>query len=527
MIKFQFKLVLSAAILPILISCQGGGDSSPVDVPTVENIPPRVQFPLAEKFSEGSQGIAFSFTSTDGNRDERSHAINGPDADFFSLSAPRYDGTHADLDLIVNLVQDFENPSDADGDGIYEVTVTVDDGQATHSIDSQITLADQSLRFNAPFTSTVDLVEPMQIVGNVDNRAIIIEKSGRIALENSGGPPTMASTTMLDLSSEVSSNGERGLLGGALSPDFESDRTIYLCFTNQSGNVEIRSYSLLVGQTEIFDPSTEQKIITIPRPRANHNAGWIGFAPDGTLWIPTGDSGGANDPDSLAQDPFALQGKVLRIDVTNDDFPMDMERNYAIPSDNPFSDGANGAPEVFALGLRNPFRAAIEPFTGDLYIGDVGQNRREEINRLSLSEPGLNFGWPLFEGLLPNTGTDSTGLTSPVLEYGHSGSRGSIVLGSIGFWETDYASESYIIFSDFSSGEVWLLQTNLLLPDQSITLAEFGSLPPEEFVVDANGVTYLPENYFATGLTSFSGRQSFSATDINGEILTFEPPLGL
>ncbi|RZV41329.1 MAG: hypothetical protein EX271_08270 [Acidimicrobiales bacterium] len=519
--KIEFQLMFVAALLTTMVSCGGGGNSSTVvnQPPVADNIPPRVQFPLAENFLEGSEGIAFSFTSTDGNRDQRVHTISGPDADFFSLSAPRYDGTRADLDLVVNLVQDFENPSDANGDGIYDVTVTVDDGQATHSIDSQLTLADRSIAIGQQITSTSGLVAPMQIVGFQNSREIILEKAGRVVLEDENGFPTMASTTMLDLRSQITSEGERGLLGGALSPDFDTDRTIYLCFTNLDGDIEIRSYSLFADQDDMFDPATQKSIITINRPRANHNAGWIGFAPDGTLWIPTGDSGGANDPDNLAQDPFALQGKVLRIDVTGDDYSSNISKNYAIPSDNPFADGSEGAPEVFALGLRNPFRGAVEPFTGELYLGDVGQNRREEINRLSLSEPGVNFGWPLFEGLLPNTGTDSTGLTPPVLEYAHTGDRRSIIVGDFSYWETDVARESHLIFSDFYSGEIWLLQTTLLMPDQTINLDDIEGLPQ-------NWVTLLA-SYSGAGLTSYIRSGVFSATQISGEVSYFEPPLPL
>ena len=521
---FTSKFVFSTLAICTLISCGGGGSQSPMMAPpappAAENIPPRIQFPLTESFNEGSEGVAFTFTSTDGDRDDRTHTITGPDSAFFDLSAPQYDGTRADLSFIILQAQDFENPSDANADGIFEVTVTVDDGQATHSVDAELMLLNRgAYTIENILPTTTGLVEPIQIVGYSGTRAIILEKAGRVMLETTDAFPSSANV-MLDLSDQISSSGERGLLGGVLSESFEDDGIIYLHFTNLDGNIEVRRYSLVSGRDDTFDLLSEEKIITVERPRANHNAGWIGFAPDGTLWIPTGDSGGANDPDNLAQDAFSLQGKVLRLDLSSDDFPADTARNYSIPADNPFQDGVNGAPEVFALGLRNPFRAAIDPLSGELYIGDVGQGMREEINRLSLSTPGLNFGWPLFEGLLANTGSDSTGLTPPILEYSHTGNRGSIILGGIDTWETPSASESFLLFSDFFSGETWFLQPDLLSPDETISAAQF----------DSDNIAAL--EIFPTDSRNYSSytiaRDVFEATDIStGEIITFEPPLPL
>jgi Ca2+-binding RTX toxin-like protein len=261
-----------------------------------------------------------------------------------------------------------------------------------------------------------------------------------------------ARTTMLDLArDQYSIGGERGLLGLAFHPDYAQNGKIYVCFTGPEGDVEVHEF--VRGANGRFDAEAGRKIIAIPhREAGNHNGGWIGFSPkDGLLYISTGDGGGSNDPGNNAQDKDDLLGKILRIDVDQ----RDPGKQYAVPDDNPFV-GKAGADEIFALGLRNPWRCSFDPITGDLYIGDVGQGAREEINLIKAgSQGGENFGWRIREGFIATPGIDDAnpgGLIDPLIDHAHSAWK-SITGGVVIRNEKDALQGTYL-YADFVTGKL-------------------------------------------------------------------------
>jgi glucose/arabinose dehydrogenase len=257
---------------------------------------------------------------------------------------------------------------------------------------------------------------------------------------------------------DINSGGERGLLGLAFHPDFANNRTFYVNCTNSSGATEIRSYQVKEDSPEA-DPASKQVLLIVPQPFRNHNGGWIAFGPtDGFLYIGMGDGGSANDPHNNAQNLNSLLGKILRIDVNRDDFPDDPARNYAIPRTNPFISVTGARPEIWAYGLRNPWRCSFDRRTGDLYIADVGQNKREEINlQPGSSTGGENYGWRIKEGT-SETGLGSTsGLTlvDPIHEYGHA--DGFAVIGGFVYRGQKFPAMNGAYFFGDHGGRIWTL----------------------------------------------------------------------
>lgn len=294
-------------------------------------------------------------------------------------------------------------------------------------------------------------------------RLLVAEKGGAIRVLD---PATGAvrDEPFLDLSDEVSTEGEQGLLGLALAPDFGETGRFYVNLIDRRGDTEIREYRTLPedlgsGGPGRADPASGRVLLRVDQPDglANHKGGWIGFGPDGFLYAALGDGGGAGDPFGNAQDPNVLLGKVLRLGT--DGTP---------PPDNPFVSGpfaGGGAAEVWALGLRNPWRAGFDRGLGDLWIGDVGQGRWEEVDR---GAPGANYGWDLFEGPDPyppesvSGGSSPAGgpvagtLTPPVFFYGREDGR-SIAGGTVHRGGAEALQGDYV-FADFASGRLWSLR---------------------------------------------------------------------
>lgn len=240
-----------------------------------------------------------------------------------------------------------------------------------------------------------------------DSRLFIVEQGGDIHIFKNGA---LLPTPFLDVSGLISRGGERGLLGLAFHPDFQSNGRFFINYTDTAGATVVAEFRVS-GDPDRADPSWSQQIIRIPQPRSNHNGGMIAFGPDGYLYIGMGDSGGGGDPDEDAQNPDTLLGSMLRLDV-------DSAVPYAIPATNPVLGNANVAQEVWAYGLRNPWRFS---FDGDeLYIADVGQNAREEVNVVDATSSGYDFGWDHLEGSIPYENGSHSGSTLPVVEYTHA-----------------------------------------------------------------------------------------------------------
>jgi hypothetical protein len=258
------------------------------------------------------------------------------------------------------------------------------------------------------------LSDPLFLTAPVsDPRLFIVEKPGRVRVFENGA---LRSTPFLDLTGQVTSSGERGLLGLAFHHDYGTNGFFYVYFTDANGDLTITRYTTSVDPN-VADAGSAHLILSVEHSsRSNHNAGMLAFGPDGMLYIGTGDGGGSGDPDENGQDPGTLLGKLLRLDVDTGD-------PYAIPPDNPFVGTAGAREEIWAMGLRNPWRWAFDRAAGHLYIADVGQGAWEEVNVVAATAAGVNYGWDVMEGrhcYEPPSGCTQSGLTLPVLEYGHA-----------------------------------------------------------------------------------------------------------
>jgi glucose/arabinose dehydrogenase len=283
--------------------------------------------------------------------------------------------------------------------------------------------------------------------GDGSGRLFVLEQSGVIRVVNGG---QIEPTPFLDISDRVGSRGnEQGLLGIAFHPNYSQNGFFFLDYTDTNGNTVIARFTAPPGNNS--DPSSEKVILQIKQPFPNHNGGQIVFGPDHYLWIGMGDGGSQGDPNNNAQSVNALLGKILRIDVDHGSL-------YAIPKDNPFATGG-GRPEIYAYGLRNPWRFSIDSETGDLFVADVGQNSWEEIDYLPAGYNGQapNFGWNRREGLHPyndSDGADMTGLIDPIFEYGHD--QGCSVTGGFVYRGKNLpAFNGIYLFADYCSGIVW------------------------------------------------------------------------
>jgi glucose/arabinose dehydrogenase len=257
--------------------------------------------------------------------------------------------------------------------------------------------------------------------------------------------------TVLDLSAETTTDGERGLLGLAVDDDH-----LYVNLTDDTGATNVDAFALDAAGR----PGTRTGLMTIEQPFANHNGGGLAIGPDGHLYIGVGDGGGRNDPLGAGQDPTRLLGSILRIDPT-----PGADRPYAIPDDNPYADGETGRPEIFLIGVRNPWRFGFDPATDDLWVADVGQDRWEEVDLLLGANGwgrGANLGWNLREGTNEFTGERPEGNVDPVFEYPHAGGdpSGCSVSGGRVYRGTAVPElvGSYV-FGDYCSREVWAVST--------------------------------------------------------------------
>ena len=312
------------------------------------------------------------------------------------------------------------------------------------------------------FSQTIELEDfadgfssPLGLKNAGDERLFVVEQGGVIKIVDVNG--TVNTIPFLDIQSIVNAGGERGLLGLAFHPGYQTNGRFFVHYSNSSGDTQISEFSVSESNPDIADPNSEVMLLTVSQPFSNHNGGTIAFGPqDGYLYIGLGDGGGGGDTNNNAQNPTLLIGKLLRIDIDS----QSGGNNYGIPSDNPFISDPNTRDEIWATGLRNPFRFTMDPETNSIWIGDVGQNAREEVNRASLSQAGLNYGWRCYEGNAPfNTSgcPDESELTFPVFDYSWNGG-GSVIGGYVyrGEWWSDLYDQ--YIFADID-GMISLLNT--------------------------------------------------------------------
>ncbi|HET6617798.1 MAG TPA: PQQ-dependent sugar dehydrogenase [Gemmatimonadota bacterium] len=279
-----------------------------------------------------------------------------------------------------------------------------------------------------------------------DPRLFVVEKDGQVVIVENGAP---LPNPFLDLSGQVSTGSEQGLLSLAFHPDYAANGRFFVNFTDPAGDTRVVEYRVSSADPDRADPGSARVVLSIEQPFSNHNGGLVLFGPDGMLYVGMGDGGSGGDPQGNGQDLGALLGKMLRIDV-------DGGQPYASPQDNPFVETAGARPEVWAYGLRNPWRFSFDRETGDLYIADVGQNRIEEVNAVSGAGRGLNYGWNVMEGTScfePREGCDQGGLTLPVTEYDHS--EGCSVTGGYVYRGAAIPDlRGTYLYSDYCSGFV-------------------------------------------------------------------------
>lgn len=298
-----------------------------------------------------------------------------------------------------------------------------------------------------PIISGIDSPLAITHAGDGSGRLFITLQVGRILIHD--GQQVLPSP-FLDIGALVSTDGERGLLSAAFHPNYVSNGFVYVNYTDLNGDTVVARYTVS-GDPNLVDPASAVILLTISQPFANHNGGQLQFGPDGYLYIGTGDGGGGGDPSNNAQNLNSLLGKMLRIDVN-------AGPSYGIPPNNPFIGDPAALPEIWALGLRNPWRFSFDRLTGDLWIADVGQANLEELNiQTAGSAGGENYGWRLMEGdscFNPASGCNDGSLTLPVLQYDHS--LGCSISGGYRYRGQDHPGLAGIYFyGDFCTGRIW------------------------------------------------------------------------
>jgi glucose/arabinose dehydrogenase len=306
--------------------------------------------------------------------------------------------------------------------------------------------------------------------GDGSGRLLVVEQVGRIRVVRDG---RLEPGVLVDLSDRLVAGGEQGLLGLAVHPRFPADPRLFVNYTDLAGDTVVASLEVAdAGRGDRVDPGTERILLRIDQPYPNHNGGHLAFGPDGFLYIGTGDGGLGGDPHGYGQDRTSLLGKILRIDVDR----ATAARPYSIPADNPFASGG-GAAEIWAIGLRNPWRFAFDPATGDLWIGDVGQNAVEEVSVVRAGSPApANLGWKITEGDLcfsPATGCDATGQTLPAAVYTHDVGC-SVTGGPVARGDATSSLAGRVLFADYCSGTIWTIDAAADGPQAPRVLLETG-----------------------------------------------------
>lgn len=357
--------------------------------------------------------------------------------------------------------------------------------------------------YNPVITS---LNSPVDIVNASDgtNRIFIVERGGAIKVYNS--TYTLLGTFLTVTG--IVSGGEEGLLSIAFHPNYETNGFFWVYYTNTSGDIEVSRYKVSTGNANVADAASKQVVITIPHPtEANHNGGKLNFGTDGFLYFATGDGGGGGDVPNNAQNGNVLLGKMIRINVsTGTSVPF-----FTIPADNPFVTNGSVRDEIFAIGLRNPFRWSFDRATGDMWIGDVGQGAREEINfKTAATSSGVNYGWRCYEGNLPYNTAGCAAQSSyvfPVYEYPNPPATSVSVIGGYVYRGALFPSmQGYYFASDVYSGNLYKINiadfTTTVQTGLPTLVAGFGETESGELLaVSLNGNAYslLPNTPTSVG----------------------------
>lgn len=328
-------------------------------------------------------------------------------------------------------------------------------------------------------TAPVFLAQPLD-----DGRIFVVEQAGRIRVIRNG---VLQTTPFLDITTRVRSGGEQGMLSVAFHPQYATNKYFYVYFTTAgTGDIRIERFTT-TANAEVADPASTRLIITVPHSQfGNHNGGLVAFGPDGMLWTAFGDGGGGGDPLMNGQNLNSLLGSLIRIDVNAGD-------PYAIPNNNPFVGQANRRGEIWAKGLRNPWRFALDAPTGILYIGDVGQNAREEVNAQPIATPGLNYGWNITEGFICYNATtcNQTGLTAPAIDYPNPSGGCSVTGGYVYRGSAIPGLKGHYLYSDYCNRRIksFRYSAGAAVDQKDWGLTSPGNVP--SFGVDFAGEIYV------------------------------------
>ncbi|HVX87654.1 MAG TPA: PQQ-dependent sugar dehydrogenase [Gemmatimonadales bacterium] len=309
-------------------------------------------------------------------------------------------------------------------------------------------------------------------------RLFVVEQGGTIRIIRHD---SLLDTPFLDFSDSVAHSDEQGMLGLAFAPDFATSGTFYVHTVATNGDIRILRFKAASAADNSVDPATKVEILRFAHPQANHNGGMIAFGNDGYLYIGSGDGGGGGDPLETGQDPSDLLGAILRIDVSGD------SAGYTVPVTNPFVGDSGYAPEVWAYGLRNPWRFSFDRQTHELWIGDVGQGEWEEVDRLPAGVGGQNLGWDELEGTHcyePSSGCSTTGKTMPLFDYAHGTDRCSVIGGYVYRGTQALLMSGMYLYGDLCDGVVRAREGG-----STITTPTGGQI--FSFGEDANGELYV------------------------------------
>ena len=376
-----------------------------------------------------------------------------------------------------------------------------------------------SLAFNYP----VQLTHPP----DGTDRIFVVEQEGFVRVF-ANSDATTSSTIFLDVTALTDIKGEEGLLSLAFHPDYASNGYVYVFYSAGSPRRSVIARYHVSANPNLADPASGQVVLEFEKPYENHNGGQLAFGPDGMLYVSTGDGGDANDPGNRSQDQSLLLGKILRIDVDHADPGL----AYAVPADNPFVGVAGARGEIWALGMRNPWRMSFDRLTHALWAGDVGQERYEEID---LIERGKNYGWRRMEGTAcfnPSSNCDDGTLTSPLAAYGHA--DGCAVVGGY-VYRGSNLSELYgaYVYGDYCSGKFWELRwdgtdaVTQLIADTNVSPSSFGEdRDGELYVVNINGGT-IHRFRRPQGAPAGTFPTTLSETGCFADVATREPATGL
>ncbi|HEY0623070.1 PQQ-dependent sugar dehydrogenase [Sphingomonas sp.] len=469
----------------------GGGSPSPTPTPPQTNRAPAFTSATTASVAENTVA-AYTATASDPDGNPLTFSIAG------GADAARFTITPVGA-LAFAPPPNFELPADADRDNVYQVQLRVSDGSlsATQDVTVTVTNSREGIAVRRVGTGFSQPLYVAPIPGSA--QVYVVEKGGGIwRLDPATGAKTLIRTV-----TNLATDGERGLLGLAVNTNAPATYgEALIVATATDGAVEVRALSL-------SSPATPHTVVLrTPHPtNNNHNGGWLGFGPDGHLYVGIGDGGGGGDPANNAQNTNVRLGKILRLAQSGGSYVPAPGNPYLI---------AGGDPWVFAIGLRNPFRASFAP-DGRLLIGDVGQGAREEIDVLRPDQPGLNFGWRFLEGTQPFSGTAPAGLTPPVTEYSHgTGPRqGRSVIGGYVYRGPVASLAGSYVFGDFISGNLWSVPAASLVAGSTLASASYERRNPD----------FAPDTGTIDQLASFGedAAGNLFIVDLDGEIFMVTP----